>query len=734
MMHRPTISKDERLPDSFLLAPGSGFRHYRWVVLTVSVVLEIAVVLLDRWMGASGHHLPPVESLLVLISALAGALAGVVVGVGTALVAVAAAFLLLADFGATRGTIEALLSAAIWCLAAAATGVVASRLRRQVARRSTALEMALSLSVNTRDTLERVLDLSPHLLEGRTLAEVARIACESAIDTFQVDGARVFKLKGATMELLAICPRSEKIRAGYSLPATDIPDLEIMMARRRPLFVRDVGDTRPAGSADKLRQMLGIVSTVRLPLVGPTGPAGVLSLGWNHAVERPDDELLAVMQHFADQVAIAWHNALRLEAQHRADDLHRILDRVVKLAPTFHITGPREAVAKAICRAALSTFGCSGAALYRVEGDRLHLLDRMPPLASMSPGRAFPLTRDMPLASELRSHKATFVPDVSHPSRSFRPWPQEVVSQAGTRSALYVPLRFDKGEPANLLVLTWKKPRRVPDEGFLVVVQRFVDQAALALAHASAERLHARLEASLIPTAPVDHPLLKVVTRYRTGEQRLRLGGDFVGSTVSAQGLLSFVLGDVSGHGPDAAALGATLRSTWKALTLAGQSLSKIADIMADLILAEGTSPNAFATILAGRIDADKGQLSWINAGHLPPLLITDRVITLESTPSPPLGIGNDPKRGVNHYRLPERWSLFCYTDGLIDIRMSDGPSQRYGEERLKERLAAWTLETPNGAALDALLEEIETGSGGRFADDVALLLISTKNDPQEVC
>ena len=66
------------------------------------------------------------------------------------------------------------------------------------------------------------------------------------------------------------------------------------------------------------------------------------------------------MQRFADQAAIAWQNALRLEAQRQGGRLHETLERVVALAPTFHITGSREEVARAICEAALATFECSG--------------------------------------------------------------------------------------------------------------------------------------------------------------------------------------------------------------------------------------------------------------------------------------------------------------------------------------------------------------------------------------
>ena len=731
-MRRPRRSTEHGPPGGFLLAPRSGFRHYRWVVLAAAAVLVLAVVIVAHYLGTGHPPLGPVGSLVVLISTLAAATAGVTVGLTSALVGVLAAFMLLADFHTASGIANALLSSVVWCGAALGTGLVGNRLRRQVARRENELEQDLCRSIVTKDKLERVLDAGPRLLEGETLEEVARTACESAVATFGADSARVFLLSGISMEIVALCPESSSIPAGHSLSLSDFPDLENMLVTRRPEFIRDLRRLEPTEAAQRLLDAFGIVSAVRLPIVGSAGPDGVLALGWNHAVGRPDDEMLEVMQRFADQTAIAWHNALRQQAQRRADELHRTLGRVIKLAPSFHTAGSTSAVATAICNAALASLGCSAAAIYRVETDRLCVLERRPTLGSMTPGQTFYLSDDMPIFREIRSPRMTFIPDVSAPSRSIRPWPQEIVDQAGTHSALYVPLRFDQGTPENLMVLGWDEVRETPDEGFLIVVQRFADQAALALEHTAVERLHARLEASLLPTAPVEHPRLDVHTRYRTGEQRLHLGGDFVGSTADENGLLHFVLGDVSGHGPDAAALGATLRSTWKSLTLAGQSLPKIAEVMARLILGERNTPNAFATLLAGHADPDRGTLTWINAGHMPPLLIDDQVHSMESTPVPPLGMGESADYEPHHSSLPQRWSLLCYTDGLIDARISPGSTERYGEQRLRERLHAWSGATPDGSSLDELLQEVESRSGRRFADDVALLLITTKSDPTE--
>ncbi len=274
------------------------------------------------------------------------------------------------------------------------------------------------------------------------------------------------------------------------------------------------------------------MSTVRVPIFSPDRVAAILSLGWDHTIERPADELLAIMQRFADQAAIAWQNALRVEARRQADTLRETLERVVALAPTFHITGTREEVAQAICEAAVNTFDCSGASLYRVEGDRLRVLDSAPRLESLSRGKTFPLTEDMPLVA-----RDAFAHTHLRPRRQ-RSEPLHPALAGGGRAPgghAFRPVRAhplrrarSSESPGSQLGAS---PARSPTSSFLVIVERFADQVALALTNASAERLHARLEASLSPSTPIDHPLLDVVTRYRTGEQRLRLGGDFVGST-----------------------------------------------------------------------------------------------------------------------------------------------------------------------------------------------------------
>jgi len=283
--------------------------------------------------------------------------------------------------------------------------------------------------------MERVLDFSPQFHRGGDLPEVAQAICDTALETFGSDGAQLHSLEGLTFELLALAPESERLRPGLTFTLTEEVEAPESLHSRRPDFWPDVRRINLKGNALRIHHELNTISAILVPIVNLDETVGVLFLTWDHQIERPSEELFAIMQRFADQAGIAWQAALRVEAQRQADRLRETLDRVLALAPTFHITGSREDVAKAICDAALETFDCTAAAMYRIEGDRLRVLARVPYVKALHEGLTFPLGGEMPLARELRSRTPAFVADVTDPARSVQPWPPEVVRRAGTRSA-----------------------------------------------------------------------------------------------------------------------------------------------------------------------------------------------------------------------------------------------------------------------------------------------------------
>ncbi|WP_371682343.1 PP2C family protein-serine/threonine phosphatase [Kitasatospora sp. MMS16-BH015] len=84
------------------------------------------------------------------------------------------------------------------------------------------------------------------------------------------------------------------------------------------------------------------------------------------------------------------------------------------------------------------------------------------------------------------------------------------------------------------------------------------------------EQENARLERGLLPTALLTSDRVTATTRYLPGRERTQLGGDFLDVVETPDGIVHAVIGDVSGHGPDEAAIGVCLRIAWRALVLAG--------------------------------------------------------------------------------------------------------------------------------------------------------------------
>src|SRR5439155_11025721 len=108
----------------------------------------------------------------------------------------------------------------------------------------------------------------------------------------------------------------------------------------------------------------------------------------------------------------------------------------------------------------------------------------------------------------------------------------------------------------------------------------------------------------------VADPRVRVASFYRAGDERLSLGGDFYDCVELADESIAMIIGDVSGHGPAAAALGASLRSAWRALALAGRGPVEQLDGLESVLVRECESPEMFVTRLAGVIAPDRHTLS----------------------------------------------------------------------------------------------------------------------------
>ncbi len=238
-------------------------------------------------------------------------------------------------------------------------------------------------------------------------------------------------------------------------------------------------------------------------------------------------------------------------------------------------------------------------------------------------------------------------------------------------------------------------------------------------------RENARLERGLLPTPLLlNDPGVDIVASYRPGRPDALLGGDFYDVVQTQDGTVHVLIGDVAGHGPDEAALGAALRIAWRALTLAGVHGVDRVRQLEQLLHAERADTRTFATVLDLAIQPDSSLVTAIRAGHPPMLLHSGgRTQWVEPPGGPPLGV---------HYSdwppyeldLHVGDALLLVTDGLFEGHSGRG-NERLGEDGLLE-LARGLAGLPGAAFVDALINATEerAAAHGGLTDDVAVVWV----------
>ncbi len=222
-----------------------------------------------------------------------------------------------------------------------------------------------------------------------------------------------------------------------------------------------------------------------------------------------------------------------------------------------------------------------------------------------------------------------------------------------------------------------------------------------------------------------------VATGYRPGRGGAVLSGDFFDAIELPDGSIRAVIGDVSGHSADEAALGACLRIAWRTLTLAGGDAAHLLVVLERMLVCERHDEDSFATVCVLSVSADRRELEMRLAGHPLPILV-DRggARLVRGATRAPVGLETRSVWPVTRIEPDGEWSLLLYTDGLVEGHVGAG-SERFGADRLVELVTA--LHPARGAAgreahaafLERLIERVTRLSGGELSDDVAALWLT---------
>lgn len=125
-----------------------------------------------------------------------------------------------------------------------------------------------------------------------------------------------------------------------------------------------------------------------------------------------------------------------------------------------------------------------------------------------------------------------------------------------------------------------------------------------------------RLERGLLPTPLLRRAPISVTSRYLPHRDGALLGGDFFDVVETGDGAVHAVIGDVSGHGPDEAAIGVALRVAWRTLVLAGQHGAELLDSLERLLQAERNDDETYTTLATLTWWPGEPHVQLIRAGH----------------------------------------------------------------------------------------------------------------------
>src|SRR5215204_2745546 len=204
------------------------------------------------------------------------------------------------------------------------------------------------------------------------------------------------------------------------------------------------------------------------------------------------------------------------------------------------------------------------------------------------------------------------------------------------------------------------------------------------------------------------------------------IGGDYYDFIEREDGRLVIALGDVSGKGTAAALLMSSLHAAIHAQSASHNSL--VATISAvNRYLANNIPTNRFVTLFYAELDPESGALSFLNAGHNPPLIIHSAG-TVEQLASGglPLGIKPDAEYREGRTQMQKGDVLVIYSDGVTEAQSPTG--EEFGATRLYE-VVSRNIEASAAGIRDRIESSLtKFAQGTSAADDITLVIVKRQS------
>ncbi len=297
-----------------------------------------------------------------------------------------------------------------------------------------------------------------------------------------------------------------------------------------------------------------------------------------------------------------------------------------------------------------------------------------------------------------------------------------LAAEHGLRASWSTPIRATNGLLVGTFAVYYDHPRS-PSREDRRTVELLTRTAGVAIGRSRDMLARARqlneLQRSLLPRRLPEIPGMSVGVSFRPGDRGLDVGGDFYDVFSLPGGGWGFVVGDVRGHGAEAAAVTALTRHTTRAIARLDLDPGRVLEVVNNAL--RHSDFDRFCTAVYGHIalGPDGATVRLANAGHPPPLLRrASGAVTELIDHGPLLGVFPEPRFPEISCTLDPGDTLVLYTDGLIERN----PRVR-DDAGLRSLVAA----LPGGDAAEQLaaLERQAFGDPpGQLGDDVAVLTL----------
>lgn len=294
----------------------------------------------------------------------------------------------------------------------------------------------------------------------------------------------------------------------------------------------------------------------------------------------------------------------------------------------------------------------------------------------------------------------------------------------GLASLIIVPLEAG-GQTLGALTLARTTPGRTFDEADLALAEELGRRAGTAVLNARAytERasIAATLQRGLSPPELLPPPGFEVATHYEAAGELNEVGGDFYDAFATTEGWM-LAVGDVAGHGAEAAALTAlarwTLRSTSQLTRNSARAMRQLNATLRDL--PQLSLCTAVCAHLRAAPGAAEATATIANCGHPRPLLVRDGRVQEVGCVGPMAGAFDDGEWNTEVVTLRAGDALVLYTDGVLD---TVGAEDRFGPERLHAALAGARSGDPD-TLVGELASALERFRQGPQRDDTAIAAV----------